>query len=115
MKQIIPPFLLERVAQRFKILSEPLRLQILNLLMVHGELCVSELVEALGQNQANVSKHLNLMAKEGILSRRKEGLKIYYKIQDPSIQGICMLVCGRLKDEAKELHELLKAEEKGGE
>jgi ArsR family transcriptional regulator len=97
--QLIPNSLLDRVAQRFKILGEPIRLQILNFLMVHGEMCVNQLVELSGHNQANVSKHLNMMAREGILKRRKEGLKVYYKIDDPSIHGICMLVCGRLQEE----------------
>ena len=97
--QLIPNLLLERVAQRFKVLSEPIRLQILNLLMVHGEMCVMRLVDLSGQHQANVSKHLNMMAREGILKRRKEGLKVYYKLDDPSIHGICMLVCGQLQEE----------------
>jgi ArsR family transcriptional regulator len=96
--QLIPNSLLNRVARRFKVLSEPIRLQILNLLMVHGEMSVMQLVELSGQNQANVSKHLNMMAREGILKRRKDGLKVYYKLDDLSIHGICMLVCGQLQE-----------------
>lgn len=99
--QLIPELLLERVAQRFKILSEPVRLQLLNHLMANGEMSVNELVEALDQQQPNISKHLNLMAREGILRRRKEGLQVFYQIGDPSIHGLCILVCGRLRDEVK--------------
>ncbi len=98
-KEIIPPVLLEKVATRFKLLSEPIRLQLINLLMSRGELCVTELVELTGQTQANVSKHLNLLAREGILERRKDGLKVYYRIADPSIQQICAVMCDRIKDE----------------
>lgn len=97
--QLIPKELLERVAQRFKTLSEPIRLQLLNQMMVKGEMSVMELVAATRQRQANVSKHLTLMAREGILLRRKEGQKVYYQINDPSIHGICTLVCGRLQQE----------------
>lgn len=98
--QLIPELLLERVAQRFKILSEPVRLQLLNHLMANGEMSVNELVEVLHQQQPNISKHLNLMAREGILRRRKAGLQVFYQIGDPSIHGLCILVCGQLRDEA---------------
>ena len=98
--KLIPISLLDRVAHRFKLLSEPLRLQLLNQLQVNGEMCVSDLVHATGQRQANISKHLNLLAREGILKRRKEGINVHYRIIDPSIQGICLLVCSQLGDEA---------------
>jgi len=98
-KQILPKPLLGRVAQRFKILSEPSRLELLNLLVVNEQMNVMQLVEATGQRQANVSKHLNLMAREGILTRKKEGLNVYYRVSDPTIHGICMIVCERLKEE----------------
>lgn len=106
--QPIPDILIERVARRFKILSEPIRLQLLNQLLSSGPMSVTDLVKATEQQQANVSKHLNLMAREGILQRRKNGLNVFYEIDDPSIHGICMLVCGRLQDEAKEQQKLLK-------
>ncbi len=109
-KDVIPPILLEKVATRFKLLSEPIRLQLLNILMGKGELCVTELVEITGQTQANVSKHLNLLAREGILERRKEGLKVFYRIADPSIQQICAVMCERIKDEVEDLQKELQKE-----
>lgn len=117
-KQPLPKPLLDRVAQRFKVLGEPLRLELLNQLMVHGELNVMRLVEITGQRQANISKHLTLMAREGILERRKDGLNVYYRIADPTIHGICMLVCGRLKEEntmSQSLFEELEEEEQRDE
>lgn len=97
--ELLPESLIDRVAQRFKILSEPVRLQLLNQLQVHDELNVQELVEATEQRQANVSKHLGIMTREGLLERRKDGLHVYYSLSDPTIQAICLLVCGQLRNE----------------
>ncbi len=108
-KELLPPLLIDRVARRFKLLSEPVRLQLLSVLQREKELTVQELVEATGHNQANVSKHLNLMAKEGILSRNKEGLYVYYAIQDTTIQGLCLLVSGRIRQEIEQEQRRLKA------
>ncbi len=98
--ELLPPALLDRVADRFKLLSEPVRLSLLNQLQVHRELNVQELVEATGQSQANVSKHLLLMARSGLLHRRKDGLNVFYSIKDPTIQSLCLLVCTQLRQEA---------------
>ena len=108
-KELLSPLLIDRVARRFKLLSEPVRLQLLRVLHSEGELTVQELVEATGHHQANVSKHLNLLAKEGILSRHKEGLFVYYAIQDNTIQGLCLLVSGRIKQEIEQEQRRLKA------
>ena len=103
----LPKILIERVAQRFKLLSEPSRLELLNQLMVHGQMNVMDLVNSTGQQQANVSKHLNMMAREGILARKKKGLNVYYGIADQSIIEICELVCDQLKLEATRQNEFL--------
>ena len=97
--ELLPKPFIERVSQRFKLLSEPVRLELLNLLQLHGEMTVQELVDASGQSQANASKHLLLMARKGILHRRKEGLNVYYAIKDPTIQSLCLLVCTQLRQE----------------
>jgi ArsR family transcriptional regulator len=97
--ELIPHRHLEEAASRFKILSETVRLELLNQLQLNGEMTVSELVEATGHRQANVSKHLGMMAREGLLSRRKEGLYVYYQINDPTLSALCMLVCGRIREE----------------
>lgn len=94
---LLPREVLTDVAQRFRLLGEPVRLTLLSLLHVHGEMAVNELVEATGQSQANVSKHLRLMAEEGLVQRRKEGLYAYYRIDDPSLSGLCLLVCSQLQ------------------
>ena len=94
--ELLPRELLHEVAGRFRLLGEPVRLEILNLLHVHGEMNVQEIIEATGQQQANVSKHLKLLAEADMVSRRKEGLFVYYSVADPSLSGLCLLVCGQI-------------------
>ncbi len=93
--QPLPQEVLQQVAEYFSILSEPMRLKLLNLLR-DEEKCVQELVEATSTSQANVSKHLKVMLQAGILSRRTEGTSAYYRVEDPLIFELCNLVCDRL-------------------
>ncbi len=95
--QPLPPEVLQQVAEYFSILSEPMRLKLLNLLK-DGEKCVQELVDATSTSQANVSKHLKVMLQAGILSRRTEGTSAYYRVEDPLIFELCNLVCDRLAE-----------------
>lgn len=95
--QPLPPEVLQQVAEYFSILSEPMRLKLLNLLR-DGEKCVQELVDATSTSQANVSKHLKVMLQAGILSRRTEGTSAYYRVEDPLIFELCNLVCDRLAE-----------------
>ncbi|MEM6714230.1 MAG: metalloregulator ArsR/SmtB family transcription factor [Cyanobacteria bacterium P01_D01_bin.6] len=85
----------QQVAAYFSILSEPMRLKILNLLR-DGEKCVQDLVELTATSQANVSKHLKVMLQAGILARRSEGTAAYYSVTDDLIYELCTLVCDRL-------------------
>ena len=86
---------LTHIADYFRTLSEPLRLKIVNLLrdQVYN---VSELTQLLGCSQANVSKHLAILARAGFVSRNNQGTSAYYQIADPHIYELCELVCGRL-------------------
>ena len=97
----LPPGALELVAARFRMLAEPMRLRLLNELR-GGEKTVTELVEATGAGQANVSKHLALLAQAGMVSRRKDGLNVNYFITDQSLFELCDLVCGRIQQELAE-------------
>jgi ArsR family transcriptional regulator len=90
------PEALEQVAERFRVLGEPMRLRLLDSLR-HGERSVSELVERTGESQANVSKHLALLHVAGLVGRRREGTTVFYTLTDPSIFQLCDLVCGRLE------------------
>ena len=97
--QLIPPALLQQVAERFQVLSEPVRLQLLNQLHVRGEMNVQQLSDATGQHQANVSKHLQRLAKHNLVHRRKDGLYVFYSIADPILSALCVLVCSQLQME----------------
>ena len=97
---------LELIAARFRVLGEANRLRLIRALQA-GEKSVSELMKATGLAQANVSRHLQTLTDAGILSRRKEGLKVIYSIVDRGIFKLCEHVCGalerRFKQQAKAL------------
>lgn len=91
----LTPQLMEIVAERFKALGEPARLQILNALR-DGEATVTDLVDATGLGQANVSKHLGLLHGLGFVTRRKDGLFVHYGLADRDIFRLCDIMCGRV-------------------
>ncbi len=91
---------LDLIANRFKVLSEPMRLQILHKLQ-EGETSVNELTEALSASQPNVSKHLKILQHSGILDRKQKGNIVYYFIADESIFTLCELVCDSLESRLK--------------
>lgn len=91
---------IELVAERFKVLSEPLRLKILQLLQ-EGERSVTELTVLTGTSQPNISKHLKLMQSAGILARDQRGNTVFYSIADETIFTLCDVVCGSLSDRLK--------------
>jgi len=84
--------LLELIAERFRLLGEPLRLKILAAL-IQGEQRVSDLVTITGAGQPSISKHLNALAQGGLVLRRKAGINVYYTIADPSVATLCDVVC----------------------
>jgi DNA-binding transcriptional ArsR family regulator len=91
--------LLDLIADRFKALAEPARLNILNALR-EREMTVTELMEATGLGQANASKHLQLLHGLGFVERRKEGLYVHYRLADEDVFKLCDIMCGRLAQEA---------------
>ena len=95
------------VADYFKLLSEPSRLQILSCLQ-SGAMNVSEIGEATGLGQANLSKHLKMLTEAEILSRQPQGVAVYYEIQDPMIFELCELVCDRLYQRMQQKAEKFK-------
>lgn len=106
MPERLSPEVLELIAERFRVLAEPTRLVILNVLL-EGERTVSELVEETGLNQANVSKHLGILRSSDFVERRKEGLYAYYTVIDPSVSELCDIMCTRLEAQAEEQSAIL--------
>lgn len=100
------PAVVGLVSERFKALAEPARLLLLKALQP-GERTVNELVELTGFGQANVSKHLQLLHAHGFVTRRKEGLHVYYALADETVFTLCDIVCGRIAAEVAGRQELL--------
>ena len=101
---------LAQLADYFKVLSESNRLQILCCLK-SGSKNVTEIIAQTGLGQANVSKHLKLLAQAGIVGRRPVGVQIYYEITDPLIFELCELVSDRLTVNLEQRSEQLKTME----
>lgn len=94
-KLSLTPEALALIAERFKVLAEPARLQILSCLR-RRELTVSEIVDETGLRQANVSKHLQLLHSQGFVARRKDGLYAHYTLADKRVFQLCDLMCDSL-------------------
>lgn len=96
----VPSALLDQAAERFRLLGDPVRLHLLNVLLERGEVAVQDLAEATGQSQQNTSKHLRKMADGGLVGYRRDGLLALYRVTDASVPGLCLLVCGALRAKA---------------
>lgn len=96
---------LEKLAKVFKVLGEGGRLALLQELK-QGEQTVGNLVEITGQGQASVSKSLKMMKEAGLLERKKDGLRVYYRVEDRLVFDLCELVCGKLNRDHQSLGEI---------
>jgi DNA-binding transcriptional ArsR family regulator len=105
-KTALTSHVLELIAERFKVLGEPARLEILNALR-GGERTVTQLVADTGLGQANLSKHLQLLHAQGFVARRKEGVSVYYALADQSVFRLCDIMCDRIGQQAASRRRLL--------
>lgn len=90
--------LLDEIAEWLKAMADPTRLRILHA-MQNGEKCVTDLLEGMECSQANVSKHLAILRKAGLVDCRREGSSVYYRIADPAVYEICGSVCDSLQQQ----------------
>ena len=102
----LPEQLVERVADRFRVLGEPMRIRLVEA-MREGEATVKQLQKASGASQQNVSQHLGVLLRAGIIGRRKQGNFSYYRITDPMVFSLCDEVCGGFCRQVEELNALL--------
>ncbi len=102
----LPEPLVRLIAERFRVLGEPLRIRLLDALR-DGDRTVGELTDVLGSSQQNVSKHLGVLHQAGLIDRTKEGTFVRYAITDPWVFELCDLVCGSLRQHVSELDRLL--------
>ncbi|MEO1208519.1 MAG: metalloregulator ArsR/SmtB family transcription factor [Cyanobacteria bacterium J06638_20] len=104
----LSPVALSLMADFFKVLSEASRLQIL-CAMKNGPQNVTQIIEATGLGQANVSKHLKILTQAGIASRQQQGPNVYYQIANPFVFELCDLVCDSLSVQFQQQTEQLEA------
>lgn len=79
----IPEPVVERTAERLRVLGQPIRIRVVERLEARGEMSVQALADELNATQQNISRHLNLLAGAGVLTRRQEGRTVLYKLADP--------------------------------
>jgi len=103
----LPEDLVELIARRFRVIGEPMRIRLLDRLRDEAEAAVNDLAEAVGASQQNVSKHLTVLAEAGVLARRKEGTRVYYRIADERVFALCEQVCGSLQEQLRVLDGLI--------
>lgn len=101
--------LIEYRAEILKALAQPTRLKIIDFLR-DGERCVCEIFPAIAEEQSNTSRHLNMMLSAGVLSRRKDGLKIYYAIKHPEIREVMDIVTAIVKQDIAGRNRMLNDE-----
>ena len=102
----LPDDLVELIAERFRALGEPTRIKLLDRQRA-GEATVGELTALIGTTEQNVSKHLNLLQRSGIVARRKQGNYAYYRIVDDTVFSLCEAVCGSLQEQVDSLREVV--------
>ena len=98
----LPPEALTEIAAYFQALSEPTRLNILNLLR-QQERNVGELAQLCGFSAANMSRHLAMLTKHGLVTRESRGTSAYYRIADESVYELCDLVCGKIAHQVAQI------------
>ena len=102
----IPDELVELTARRFRLLSEPMRIRLLDRLR-DREATVHQLADELGASEQNISKHLTLSAEAGVLARRKQGNRVYYRLADEGVLALCEQVCGSVEQHLLDLAALV--------
>jgi len=104
----LPDELVELIAERFRALGEPTRIKLLDRLR-EGEATVLELTRIVGTTEQNVSKHLGVLQRTGIVTRRRQGNFSYYSIADEAVFALCEVVCGSLRRRFASLREVVGA------
>jgi DNA-binding transcriptional ArsR family regulator len=102
----LPDPLVDAIAQRFRVLGEPMRIKLLDRLR-DGAATVQELQDATGASQQNVSKHLGVLLQANLVSRTREGSFARYAMTDDSVFELCETVCGGLRRQLDELESIL--------
>ncbi|MFI0406513.1 ArsR/SmtB family transcription factor [Actinomadura sp. 3N508] len=82
---------LEQIARVGKALGNAKRLELLDLL-AHGESCVDALASSAGLGVGNTSAHLQILKSGGLVTTRREGTRVYYRLADQGVADVCALL-----------------------
>ena len=93
----VPTAMLDEAAERFRLLSDPTRLRLLNELDLADEMSVGDIAGQAGVGLSNTSKHLHQLERAGFVARRRVGTTILYRVADPVIPQLCEIVCASLR------------------
>jgi ArsR family transcriptional regulator len=85
----------EQAAELFGVLSTPIRLRVINELC-EGEKNVSQLLGKINTSQSNMSQQLNMMYRAGVLTKRRDGAQIFYRIANETAMSVCRSVCNQI-------------------
>jgi ArsR family transcriptional regulator len=85
----------DKAADLFAVMSTPIRLRIISALC-QGEKNVGQLLENIGVAQPNMSQHLNILFRSGVLGKRRQGAQVFYRIADDTAARVCRAVCTQL-------------------
>ena len=96
----VPDGVLDEAARRFSLLSDPTRLRVVRALLEHDGATVGELAGLVGTSLPNVSQHLSRLQAGGVVRRRRDGRSVRYAIADPTIAGLCEVVCRSVAERA---------------
>jgi len=99
---------IQQVSEVLKAMADPMRLRILHSLH-DGELSVTSIIEVVSGSQANVSRHLSILRKAGLVDCRREGLNAFYRIIDPQVFTICESVCSAIGERLDREREQVQA------
>lgn len=91
----------ELAAELFGVLATPMRLRILSALC-DQEKSVSQLLSEIETTQPNLSQHLNVLYRTGVLAKRKEGTQVIYRVQSEQAVSLCRTVCTQIAIEMDE-------------
>ena len=108
MEEIMEERILELKAEVLKVLAQPTRLKILELLR-NGEKCICEIVPAINGEQSNISKHISLLQKSHLVTTRKDGVKVMVKVNDPKIYEILDSINIILRNRMSEQSRLIRS------
>ena len=99
--QIEQSIVFESAAALFAVLATPMRLRVLSA-VCYGEKSVSELLLEINTTQPNLSQHLAVLSRTGVLAKRKVGTQVFYRVQSEKAVALCRSVCTQIAIEMED-------------